>query len=68
MKEYAQRHETTTEAILLAWLIKHPAKIQPVMGTTRPDPLRACAKALSVSLSREEWYSLFGGARGVPMR
>ena len=41
---------------LLAWLLKHPAKIQPVLGTTRPDRLRAFAKALSVSLSREEWY------------
>ena len=60
VKEYAQRHETTAEAILLAWLLKHPAKI-------RPDRLRACAKALSVSLSREEWYSLFAAARGAPM-
>ena len=55
VQECAQRHETTAEAILLAWLLKHPAKIQPVLGTTRPDRLRACAKALSVSLSREEW-------------
>ncbi len=67
VQEYAQRHETTAEAILLAWLLKHPAKIQPVLGTTRPDRLRACAKALSVSLSREEWYSLFAAARGAPM-
>ena len=50
VQEYAQGHETTAEAILLAWLLKHPAKIQPVLGTTRPDRLRACAKALSVSL------------------
>jgi predicted oxidoreductase len=67
VREYAQRHETTTEAILLAWLLKHPAKIQPVLGTSRPDRLRACAKAVSVSLSREEWYSLFAAARGAPM-
>jgi predicted oxidoreductase len=65
--EYAQRHETTVEAILLAWLLKHPAGIQPVLGTSRPDRLRACAKAISVSLSREEWFSLFAAARGAPM-
>ncbi|HEY5707754.1 MAG TPA: aldo/keto reductase [Terrimicrobiaceae bacterium] len=64
LREYTQRHETTPEAILLAWLLKHPAKIQPVLGTSRPDRLRACAKAVSVSLSREEWYSLFAAARG----
>ncbi|MGB8465922.1 MAG: aldo/keto reductase, partial [Terrimicrobiaceae bacterium] len=67
VQKYAQRHETPAEAILLAWLLKHPARIQPVLGTSRPDRLRACAKALSVSLSREEWYSLFSAARGAPM-
>jgi predicted oxidoreductase len=67
VQECARRHETTAEAILLAWLLKHPAKIQPVLGTSRPDRLRACARALSVSLNREEWYSLFAAARGAPM-
>jgi predicted oxidoreductase len=38
-----------------------------VLGTTRPDRLRSCAKALTVSLTREEWYSLFAAARGAPM-
>jgi predicted oxidoreductase len=67
VREYAERHEATVEAILLAWLLKHPAEIQPVVGTSRPDRLRACAKALNVSRSREEWYSLFAAARGAPM-
>ena len=67
VQELAQGHQTTIEAILLAWLLKHPAKIQPVLGTTRPDRLRGCAKAFSVTLSREEWYSLFAAARGAPM-
>ena len=67
VREYAERHQTSIEAILLAWLLKHPAKIQPVLGTTRPDRLRSCAEALTVSLTREEWYSLFAAARGAPM-
>jgi predicted oxidoreductase len=67
VREIAERHQTSIEAILLAWLLKHPAKIQPVLGTSRPDRLRACAKSLSVTLSREEWYSLFAAARGAPM-
>jgi predicted oxidoreductase len=67
VQDYAQRHQTTAEAILLAWLLKHPGKILPVLGTTRPERLRACSKAVSVSLSREEWYSLFAVARGLPM-
>jgi predicted oxidoreductase len=67
VQELAQEHQTTAEAILVAWLLKHPAKIQPILGTTRPDRLRSCAEALSVTLTREEWYSLFAAARGAPM-
>ena len=67
VREYAERHQTSIEAILIAWLLKHPAKIQPVLGTTRPDRLRSCAEAMRVSLTREEWYSLFAAARGAPM-
>jgi predicted oxidoreductase len=67
VQRIAGDHQTTVEAILLAWLLKHPAKIQPVLGSTRPDRLRSCAQALSVTLNREEWYSLFAAARGAPM-
>jgi predicted oxidoreductase len=63
----AKQHDTTPEAIQLAWLLKHPAGIQPVLGTSKPDRLRACAKALDVTLSREEWYSLFAAGRGKAM-
>ena len=67
VKKLAQEHDTSPEGIQLAWLLKHPAGIMPVLGTARPERLRACAKALDVTLSREEWYSLFAAARGSPM-
>ena len=67
LKEYAQTRGVPAEAVALAWLLKHPARIVPVTGTTRPDRLAACAKSLEVSLSREEWYRLFETARGRPM-
>ncbi len=67
VKKYAKQYDTTPEAIHLAWLLKHPAGIQPVLGTSKPERLRACAKALEVDLTREEWYLLFGAARGKPM-
>ena len=67
VKKIAGDHGTTPEAIQLAWLLKHPAGIQPVTGTSKPERLRACAKALEVTLSREEWYSLFAAARGATM-
>ena len=67
VKEYAEARGVPPEAIVLDWLLKHPAKIIPVLGTTRPDRLAACAKAVDVSLTREEWYKLFETARGRPM-
>jgi hypothetical protein len=42
LSEEDEYYQCPTEAVLLAWLLKHPAKIQPVLGTSRPDRLRAC--------------------------
>ena len=63
----ARARGVPAEAIVLAWLIRHPAGIVPVLGTTQPSRLRACGEALTVDLSREEWYLMFQTARGNPM-
>lgn len=63
----AAEKDTTPEAIALAWLLRHPAGIQPIIGTTRPARVRASVRADSVSLSRTEWYDLFIAARGGPL-
>lgn len=58
---------TSKEAIVLAWLLRHPAGIQPIIGTTHPDRLTASCLADQVTLSREEWVALFVAARGAPL-
>lgn len=63
----AKKKGVPPEAILVAWLQRHPAHIQPVIGTTRPERIAAACKGDEVSLSREEWYSLFAAGRGAPM-
>jgi len=63
--ELAAAHNTTREAIALAWLLRHPAGIQPIIGTTNVDRLLASCQADAVSLTREEWYSLLIAARGA---
>ena len=62
----AEAHATTPESLLLAWLQRHPARIEPVIGTTNPARIRACrdAAAGAVTLSHEEWYELWITARG----
>ena len=63
--QLAEAKKAAPEAILLAWLLKHPAGIQPIVGTTQPDRLVVCCQADTVELSREEWYALLAAARGV---
>jgi predicted oxidoreductase len=53
--------------IALAWLLKHPAKIQPILGSTNPDRIRDAVKATELELTREEWYRLLIAARGEPL-
>ena len=64
VQELAHRHQAPLESIVLAWVMKHPARIQPVIGTANPKRIRACADATRVVLSREEWYQLYETARG----
>jgi predicted oxidoreductase len=63
----AKKKGVPAEAILVAWLRRHPARIQPVIGTTRPERIAAACAGDGVELTREEWYSLFAAGRGAPM-
>lgn len=63
----AAAHGTTKEAIALGWLLRHPAGIQPIVGTSSVERLQASARAADVTLSREEWYGLLEAARGAGM-
>ena len=55
------------ELIALAWILKHPAKIVPIIGTTRPEQIKQLAAAADLELTREEWYHLVTAARGAEM-
>ena len=61
--QLAEAYAAPREAIVLAWLLRHPAHIQPVIGTTDPTRLRACAESVNVSLAREDWYRLWESVR-----
>jgi len=63
--EIADAHDVSTEAIVLAWLLRHPAMIQPVIGTRHPERLRACNEALEIELSRTEWYAMYHAGSGT---
>ena len=62
LEEIAARYEVTPEAIATAWITRHPAKIQVVLGTTTPQRVRDAAAGADVHLDREEWYRIFRAA------
>lgn len=69
VKQMAKMKETTPEAIVLGWLMRHPALIQPVIGTMNVDRILACrdAERQAQAMTREEWYTLYVRARGKNM-
>ena len=60
----AAEYQVSREAVVLGWLMRHPANIQPIIGTTNPNRIKACGEAVKVSLTREHWYQLYVCSRG----
>jgi predicted oxidoreductase len=67
LEAVAKAQGATRTTVALAWLLKHPAKIMPIIGTINPDRIRDSVKAADLELTREEWYRLLIAARGEPM-
>ncbi len=67
VSELAEKYNTTLEGIVLAFILRHPARIQPVIGTTNPQRIKNCAAALEVALSRHDWYKLLVSSYGENM-
>jgi predicted oxidoreductase len=63
----AKERGATRTTVALAWLLKHPSGIQPIIGSINPDRIRQAAKADELELTREEWYRLLLAARGEPL-
>lgn len=62
LDEIAAAHGITPTGVAVAWITRHPADIQVVLGTTNPGRVKECAAGSDVKLSRPEWYRLFTAA------
>lgn len=62
MDKVAKNYGISKTAIPIAWILRHPAKIQPVVGTTNPKRLKEICQASDVSLTKKEWYDLYKAA------
>jgi predicted oxidoreductase len=63
--EIAAKYEVSNTTIAIAWLLRHPAKMQPVIGTMNVDRLKECCKASEIDLTREEWYEIYRAAGNI---
>lgn len=60
----AEEYDCELDQILLAFLLKHPAKLYPVVGTAKVERLQNAIEALDINITTEEWFELLEAARG----
>jgi predicted oxidoreductase len=63
--ELAKKYSVSNTTIAMAWLLRHPAKMQPVTGTMNTLRLLECLKAAEITLTREEWYEIYLAAGNI---
>lgn len=62
INELAEKYNVTNTTIAIAWILRHPAKMQAIIGSTNLNRIADCAKAIEIKLTREEWYALYMAA------
>lgn len=65
LDELAGKYGVSSTTIAMAWLLRHPANMQPVTGTTKLTRLKDCVRAADIRLTREEWYAVHMAAGNV---
>ncbi|HEO5148193.1 TPA: aldo/keto reductase [Streptococcus agalactiae] len=61
----AKNYNVSSEAIVIAWILRHPAQIQAIVGSMNPSRLKAIDKANDIALTREEWYDIYRSAGNI---
>jgi len=61
----AAQKGVTPEAIVIAWILHHPAKMQAIPGSTNIERVKGICKANEIELTREEWYAVYRAAGNV---
>ena len=58
----AERYGVSNTTIAITWILRHPARMQPIVGTTNLERVKQVALASGVSLTRQEWYEIYQAA------
>ena len=62
LEEIGAKYGITPTGLAIAWLLRHPAKMQPVIGTTTPARIKEVCHASDVIITHDEWYDLYKSA------
>ena len=65
LEQLAQKYDISVNGAVIAWLLRHPADMQVVVGTVNDSRMDAIARAADVRLTREEWYQVYQAAGNV---
>lgn len=61
----AEEKSVTNAAIAVAWVLRHPSRMQPVLGSTNAQRITEMARASEITLSRQEWYEIYQAAGNI---
>jgi predicted oxidoreductase len=64
LKKLTKKHETSEDVILLAFILRHPAKVAPVIGTTNKERILNANSALNIHLELQDWFELLAASQG----
>ncbi|WP_297691242.1 aldo/keto reductase family oxidoreductase [uncultured Eudoraea sp.] len=64
LKQFKKKYKADSSQILLAWILRHPSKVHPVVGTTNKDRLKASIRATEIELELEDWFALLVASQG----
>ena len=63
-KQLSEKYQASEEAILIAWILKHPSNILPVFGTTNAQRIKSISKATEIELDLQDWFLLWTASAG----
>ena len=64
LKNLSQQYSATPTQLLLAWLLRHPSSILPILGTTKPERITEGAKSAAINLERQHWFEMLKWVTG----
>ena len=67
MDKLTKKYHATEDQLLLAWILNHPSRVIPVIGTTNKNRLEKAVQSLNIELELEDWFVLLEQSQGHPV-